>query len=157
MKEKFHKFRASWTYYIFQSIIATFSIFVVLLILRFSNAIVIASIGATVFIIFGMPNSVSARPRNVIGGHLTGLIFGSIFSFIPYSSHYEEMFLLALAVGFSMFVMVVMDTEHPPACGTALGIALLGFSWKVVITLLGSVILLSVIHVVFKKHIRDLI
>gem|GEM_PF-3680825 len=62
MKEKFHKFKASWFYYVFQSLIATHSIFIVLLILKFSNAIVIASIGATAFIVFAMPNSLTALP-----------------------------------------------------------------------------------------------
>ena len=161
MKKTFKKNKTElqkyWKNYIFQSVIATFSIFIVLLILRFSNAIVIASIGATVFVIFAMPGSITARPRSVIGGHLTGLIVGSLIFIIPFSSFYIGMLLLAASVGLSMFIMVMTDCEHPPACGTALGVAMLGFSWKVALTIIISSIILSIIHTVCKKIIRDLV
>ena len=37
------------------------------------HAVVIASIGATAFIVFTMPRNITAKPRRVIGGHLAGL------------------------------------------------------------------------------------
>ena len=143
--------------YLFQSLFATVSVFLILIILKFSNAIVIASIGATVFIVFAMPNSVSARPRSIIGGHLTGLLVGSLISLIPFSSFYIEMLILAASVGISMFIMVMIDCEHPPACGTALGIALIGFSWEIAFAVVIFSILLAAIHDIFKNVIRDLV
>ena len=161
MKKTFKKNKTElqkyWKNYIFQSVIATFSIFIILLILRFTNAIVIASMGATVFVIVAMPNSISARPRSVIGGHLTGLVVGSLISFISASYFYVDMLLLAASVGLSMFIMVMIDCEHPPACGTALGIALIGFSWKIAFAVVIFSILLAIIHVAFKNIIRDLV
>jgi len=161
MKKTFKKNKTElqkyWKNYIFQSVIATFSIFIILLILRFSNAIVIASIGATVFVIFAMPGSITARPRSVIGGHLIGLIVGSLIFIIPFSTFYVEMLLLAASVGLAMFIMVMTDCEHPPACGTALGVAMLGFSWKVALTIIIASIILSTIHTVCKQIIRDLV
>jgi CBS-domain-containing membrane protein len=161
MKKIFQKNKTElqkyWKNYIFQSVIATISIFFVLVVLKFSNAIVIASIGATVFIIFAMPGSISARPRSVIGGHLIGLIVGSLIFIIPFSTFYTEMLLLAASVGLAMFIMVVTDCEHPPACGTALGVAMLGFSLKVALTIIISSIILSIIHTVCKKIILDLV
>ncbi|MBN2017565.1 MAG: HPP family protein [Candidatus Cloacimonetes bacterium] len=146
-----------WKNYLFQSLFATVSVFLILIILKFSNAIVIASIGATVFIVFAMPNSVSARPRSIIGGHLTGLLVGSLISLIPFSSFYIEILILAASVGISMFIMVMIDCEHPPACGTALGIALIGFSWEIAFAVVIFSILLAAIHDIFKNVIRDLV
>jgi CBS-domain-containing membrane protein len=62
----------------------------------------------------------------------------------------------ALAVGASIFTMVVIDAEHPPAAGTALGVAITGITLKVFVAIIVSIILLSLIHVFFKSYIRDL-
>ena len=75
----------------------------------------------------------------------------------------HEMFMLpsiavySLSVGLAMFIMVVTDTEHPPAGATALGVSIHGFNIGVVITTLGSVIILSLIHHYFKRYLRDLV
>jgi hypothetical protein len=53
--------------------------------------------------------------------------------------------------------MVIIDTEHAPASGTALGVAITGFSLTALIGLLSSVIVLSLVHHFFKPCLRDLI
>lgn len=70
----FEKFRRYWKHYVFQCLLATFVVFIVLLALSLKNAVIISSIGATAFIIFAMPKMMTANPRNVIGGQATGLI-----------------------------------------------------------------------------------
>jgi CBS-domain-containing membrane protein len=60
------------------------------------------------------------------------------------------------AVGLSIFTMVVTDTEHPPASGTALGVAITGMHPDVLITVVLSIVLLSLIHHFFKPYLRDL-
>lgn len=156
MKKSFKKidreFRQHWKNYVLQSILATFSVFIVLYFLSLQHAVIIASIGATVFIIFAMPDSITAQPRNVIGGQLVGLFFGFLFSLFPQ----YPMIMYSLAVGASIFTMVVIDTEHPPAAGTALGVAITGITWEVFVAIVVSIILLSIIHVLFKPYIRDL-
>jgi CBS-domain-containing membrane protein len=52
--------------------------------------------------------------------------------------------------------MVVTDTEHPPAAGTALGVVMTGISLDVLITVVLSVVMLSLIHRFFKPYLRDL-
>jgi CBS-domain-containing membrane protein len=52
--------------------------------------------------------------------------------------------------------MVVTDTEHPPAAGTALGVAMTGISLDVFIAVISSIILLSLIHRFFRSHMKDL-
>ena len=160
MKKSFKKidreFRQHWKNYVLQSILATFSVFIVLYFLSLQHAVIIASIGATAFIIFAMPNSITAQPRNVIGGQLVGLFFGFLFSLFPQSVLIYSIIVYSLAVGASIFTMVVIDTEHPPAAGTALGVAITGISLDVFVAVCLSVILLSLIHVFFKPYIRDL-
>lgn len=159
MKKSFKKidreFRQYWKNYALQSILATIAVFIVLYFLSLQHAVIIASIGATAFIIFAMPNSITAQPRNVIGGQLVGLLFGFLFSQFPHSTVLYSM-IIYLAVGASIFTMVVIDTEHPPAAGTALGVAITGITLKVFVALSISIILLSLIHVFFKPYIRDL-
>ena len=69
-----------------------------------------------------MPKMVTANPRNVIGGHATGLIIGSLCFLIPHSTVINAALSCSLAVGLVIFLMVVTDTEHPPAAATALRI-----------------------------------
>jgi len=64
--------------------------------------------------------------------------------------------LYSLAVGTTIFTMVVIDVEHPPAAGTALGVAITGISLDVFIAVNMSIILLSLIRKFFKPYIRDL-
>jgi hypothetical protein len=55
-----------------------------------------------------------------------------------------------------MFLMVVFDIEHAPAAATAMGVAITGFSWHIVLTVVVSATLLALIHVVFRRYLRDL-
>lgn len=139
-----------------QSILATLSVFIVLYFLSLKHVVIIASIGATAFIIFAMPDSITAQPRNVIGGQLVGLFFGFLFSLFPHQALIYSVVVYSLAVGVSIFTMVVIDTEHPPAAGTALGVAITGITLEVFVAVSVSIILLSIIHVFFKPYIRDL-
>ena len=67
-----------WKHYVFQSLAASLSIFIILLFLTIQDAVIVASIGATTFIVFAMPKSLTAKPRNVIGGHIAGIMAGSL-------------------------------------------------------------------------------
>ena len=150
------EFRLYWRHYILQSLFATLAVFVVLYFLSLQNAVIIASIGATAFIVFAMPDYVTAQPRNVIGGHLVGLFWGFVFSLVPHAATIEDLVCYSLAVGLSIFTMVVTDTEHPPAAGTALGVAITGMSPNVLVAVILSIVLLSLMHRFFKPYLRDL-
>ena len=54
-----------------------------MLVLTMEHVVIIASIGATAFIVFLMPGNVTASPRRVIGGHVIGLISGYLVTLIP--------------------------------------------------------------------------
>ena len=134
-----------------------FTIAIVLAALTLENAVVVASIGASTFIVFAMPKSITAGARNVIGGHLVGLITGSLCALIPQPTSVLSIAVYSLAVGLSIFIMVVVDMEHPPAAGTALGVVITGFRWEVAIAIVTAVLVLSFVHFAFRRYIRDLV
>jgi hypothetical protein len=53
--------------------------------------------------------------------------------------------------------MAITNTEHPPAAGTALGIAAHEWSWQVVIFVFLSVVILSVVWWLLRSRLRDLV
>lgn len=71
------KFRKNaWTYF-FQCSLATITVLIVLVILDATlQTAIIASIGASSFIVFTAPNAFSAKTRSLIGGYATGIIAG---------------------------------------------------------------------------------
>jgi len=62
-----------------------------------------------------------------------------------------------LSVGITLFVMVVMDFEHPPAAGTALRMTLVGYTSSSAVPIIISVLILAFISYVAKPFLRDLI
>lgn len=150
------EFRQHWKNYVLQSILAAVALFIVLYFLSMQHAVIIASLGATAFIVFAMPANITAQARNVIGGHIVGLSCGFLFSLIPHPSLLSSLMVYSLAVGASIFIMVVTDTEHPPASGTALGVAMTGITLNVLIVVIVSVIIFAVIHRMCKPYLKDL-
>ena len=66
------------------------------------------------------------------------------------------MFIYALAVGLSIFLMTVTNTEHPPAASTALGVVAHVWSYEVVIFILLAAISLAIVRRLLRSHLRDL-
>ncbi len=148
--------RLYWVNYVFQSLLATGALLVAILVLTLQEAVVVASIGATVFIVFATPESLTAQPRNVVGGHVVGILSGALAHMIPHSTFTQSTTVYALAVGLSMFIMVVTDTEHPPASGTALRIAMSGSTLGLAAAIVASAAVLSLTHRLLRPYLRDL-
>lgn len=148
--EKFKKF---WKYYIWQSFLAAVAFFVIVLVLDKDKMVVISAMGATAFIVFALPNAVSAHSRNVIGGHLVGLVLGMIFFFIDIPYFYK----FPLVVGIAIFVMAALDVEHPPAVGTALAVLINEVSTDVLFIIIAAAVILSVCHYYLRHHLKDLV
>lgn len=155
-----NEFRSYWRYFVFKSLLAAFSIFLIVLVIGMQQEVIIASLGATAFIVFALPDKVTAQPRNVIGGHALGIICGHagwiLLGLIPGSGTIEQAAGMGLAVGLAIFIMVVFDMEHPPAAGTAFGIVTTGATIPVVSGVLFFAIALSVIRWVLRNKLRDL-
>jgi CBS-domain-containing membrane protein len=151
------EFRALWRHYLCQSLLATVVVSLVFWLLSAEEAVIVASIGATAFIVFTMPNAVTASSRRVVGGHMTGLLCGILGAFVLQHWIIPTVFAYSVTVGLSTFLMVALDFEHPPGSGTALGVAISGFSIKVFVAVLTSVVVLSLVHHYMKKYLKDLV
>ena len=147
------KFKELWFYYILQSFLAALSLFIIVLILGKEKMVVISSIGATGFIAFGMPKAVSAKTRNILGGHLVGVACGTIFYYtnMPYYIEYP------CVVGLAIFLMVALDVEHPPAAGTALAVVINEVSPAVFATIMTSALILSQCRYYLRHYLKDLV
>ena len=160
------QFRRQPRRYFVQGGLATIGMFAVLLFVdSFSDAALVAALGASVVIIFVHPTSKLAAPRAVVGGHLLGLLVGSVFSlilFAPPVSVFLEGFgalrdlALAASVGAVIVLMAITDTEHPPAGGTVLGMSTRVFDPSIFAIIIGAVIVLAVTKRVLRRYLRDL-
>jgi CBS-domain-containing membrane protein len=150
-------FRKHWKNYLYQSFLAWLALFVTLLVLNVKESpILVASIGATVFIVFAIPKSITAKPRNMIGGYIVGILTGLTFSLFDAGSPYVSYIQYSAAVALSIFIMVLTDTEHPPASGLALGFAIYGFLPRSIFVVMISVMIMSLAHNILEPHLKDL-
>jgi CBS-domain-containing membrane protein len=156
LRARWRNLGSRWRNYVWQSSCATVAVLAVLAVLDLQQAVIISSIGATAFIVFMKPRNPFAAPRNVIGGHLVGLVAGALCALIPHRSSLVAVALYALAVGLSLFTMVVTDTEHPPAAGTALSVVTLGPNRETVIAVVISIGLLVLIQRLLRRYLIDL-
>jgi CBS domain-containing membrane protein len=151
-----------WKNYLVQSLLGGAVMFLLFLFLSLQkDAVIIASIAATAFIVFATPDGFFALPKNIIGGHLTGLICGlSAALVLRYGFAQSNIIAVniaySLAIGASIFFMAAFNLEHPPAAGTALGVAIQGWSWQVIIAVVVSVALLSLVQPIAEKYLDDL-
>ena len=151
------KFPSYWKSYVLQSSYAAGTVFFITLLLS-ENPVVIASIGATAFIVFALPNNISAEPKRIIGGHFLGFFIGSCFAVFPFMHILLfKAIWFALSIGFTILLMVVLDFEHPPAAGTALGMTLVGYSSSAAIAIIISVLLLTIVAYLTKPYLEDLV
>jgi CBS-domain-containing membrane protein len=161
------KFRQNINRYIFQCSLATFTILLILLFLDvLEETAILASLGATAFIVFTMPNAYSSHPRRLVGGYCVGVVVGllcymlvssSFFSSLPVSQTVSVAVFGAIAVGIAIFVMVATDTEHAPAAGIALGLILNDWDFTTVIFIVTAVMLMAFVRRMLKPILLDLI
>jgi len=147
------KFKNLWKYYLLQSALATAVFSVLVITLGKENIVLISTMGATAFIVFAMPTTVFAKRKNVIGGHMVGLASGAIFYFtaLPYYFEYP------LAVGITIFLMVALDVEHPPAAGTALAVVINEITCNTFVTIMISAVVLSQWRYYLRHYLKDLV
>jgi len=166
MKVFDERFRRNKVRYISQCILATLSVFIVLLFLdAVADVAIIAALGASFFIAFTMPDKQVSKPRFLIGGYLVGIGAGCLCHYLsllallmqlPIIQGSSHMVFCAISVGLAIFVMVITNTEHPPAASLALGLVV-NFSYMTVVVVLIGIISLSVIRAVLRPILIDLV
>ncbi|MFD1332986.1 HPP family protein [Methylopila musalis] len=101
--------------------------------------LLIAPFGASCVLVFGVPASPLAQPRNVIGGHListaVGLVALALLGAGPLA--------FGLGVGAAIALMLVTKTTHPPAGADPIVVILAGASWPFLFSpvLVGAVVI----------------
>jgi CBS-domain-containing membrane protein len=152
--------------YIIQSLLAVIAVAVILYFVEtITQAAIVAALGASSFIVFAMPKTVAAEPRRLIGGHITGIVCGLICYYGCYTNPTETFFNsneiihwlpAAFAVGLSIFLMTILNFEHPPAAGTALGIVAHEWTWETIVFIVAFAVSLAIIGVLLKKYLKNL-
>jgi CBS-domain-containing membrane protein len=161
------KFRRYYRQYLFQALLATGAMACILLFVdSLSTAAIAAGLGSSVVGIFINPSGATARLRAVVGGHTMALLLGSAFSVILFAGPIEsfieahsqfQTLSMAFSVGLLILVMAVTDTEHPPAAGIVIGMSSRDWAPEVFGAILGALVLLAVIKLFLRQHIRDLL
>lgn len=138
--------------YISQCLIVTFFFWVILLLLDIVvKMAIVASLGATCFIIFTIPHKNASKTSYIIGGYSVGVVVGGICSLGLYFTHNVPLGLWgAIAIGLSMFLMVIFNFEHPPATAFALGLVTEGYDARTIII----VFMISTILLLVRKLLR---
>jgi len=152
--------------YIIQSLLAVVALAIILFFVEvLTHAAIVAALGASTFIVFAAPQSSTAQPRRLIGGHIVGLICGIVcyFTFLAgplgelsKDAEYIRWVAAAVTVGLSIFLMTISNTEHAPASGTALGIVAHEWSYQVIVFVLLAAIALSIVRMLLRGHLRNL-
>ena len=157
--------------YLGQVSLATVSLFVVVFVEELitgqigSQAVIVAAIASTAFLLFIMPHSRPSRPRNALGGHALALGVGVLFALLADTDTGRQTvggmavyfaMLAAGSVGLSMFLMAATNTEHPPAAGTALGVVGSGVSLDALLFVLLGVPMLVAVYLATKSRLINL-
>ena len=102
--------------------------------------LIAAPFGAAAVLVFAVPNSPLAQPRNLIFGNL----LGGIVSIVMVGLFGSEPWVMALSVATAIKIMQVTKTLHPPGGAVALVGVMSQTKWSFLFTpvLLGSIILL---------------
>lgn len=82
----------------------------------------VGSFGASAVLLYGVPNSPFAQPRNLVGGHVVSACSGVTCALVLAS---QPDIAAAVAVSLALLVMHLTRTIHPPGGATAL-IAVIG-------------------------------
>ena len=161
------KFSNNKLKYINQIVIATVITLLILLSLNvLPNDVVIASIGASLFMIFAVPHKNISRSKYVLGGYAVGCLVGVLCFALEHTDfvansillyNYEDELFGALAVGLTMFLMVVFQVEHPPAAAFSLGLVLHPWTWMTVIVTFFALTLALAYRQVCRHWMIDLI
>ena len=107
-----------------------------------NQPIIMGSFGASIFILFVLPDSPFAQPRNVIAGHFVSTLIGLIFYHLISSDWWS----MALALAFAIALMQYLRVPHPPAGSNPFIVFLRGANWGYLWmpTLIGSLLIVLV-------------
>ena len=104
--------------------------------------LVLGSFGASIFVLFILPDTPFAQPRNVIGGHFISTLVGLVFLHLISPDWWS----MALSLATALSLMQLLNVQHPPAGSNPFIVFLVGANWEFLFmpTLLGAILLVLV-------------
>jgi CBS-domain-containing membrane protein len=160
------RFFGNWRQYVLQCLFVTATMVVILALLdSVHETVLVAALGASSVVAFSAPSLRASRPRCLMGGYLVGVIVGCGMSLlvtatgglVSLDEHSSRILLGAIAVGLAMFIMVVTNTEHPPAAAIAFGLILHEWDIVTVAVVMAGITSISIIKEFVRRHLIDLL
>lgn len=151
--------------YIKQCLMATGVIIAVILAFDVDEqTVIIATLGATTFIVFAMSHSYASEPRRIYGGYAIGILIGLLVYYLemflmwidPSGFDGINIFLGGLAIGTSIFLMVFTNTEHPPAAGLSIGLLFNPWTVETIFVIIVAIFFLSTAKYFLRHWLIDL-
>lgn len=152
-------------YMIRQSALVFFVLGLILMMDEFLGGIVVASLGASSFILFVTPHKDASRAINLIGGYVFGSLSGVLLHFLHDALRafdFAGMDIVLVAVcaasaAATTFLMAWTGFAHPPAAALALGLAADANCLRTALIALLSVIGLCAARRLLRRHLKDLV
>ena len=129
------------------------------------SAIGASSVAASAFIVFALPASQVSMPHRIFGSYVIAIICGISWHFlIPYINDIFPIGAMparcvasAFSTGCTMLLMAMLDFEHPPAMGLALGLVMdVWDDWTLFIVII-AVLMLCVLKVMLRRWFINLL
>lgn len=123
------------------------------------------SLGSSAFLIFCMPNTLSAKIKNLFSGYTISAFLGILFYLWIHSSltagsathHYWVDMAAVVTMTLSMLIMALFRLEHPPAVGFSLGLIVEPWTLHTLLFLFLGIILLAICKKLLHPWLIDLI
>lgn len=127
-------------------------------------------LASSCYIVFITPRSVTAQPHRIVGGYIVGITVGVLTHLLlKWIKHHfslddgaittsEHLFWIsaALTVGIAMFIMVVLNIEHPPAVGLSLVLVLDIEHYGIILAILGAAMVLAILKKILNPWLVNL-
>jgi len=131
----------------------------------FTNIAVVSAVASSTFLTFCVPSSPLASTRNTVGSYVVALLVTLALSPFAHDPVFPVLLdhevvqdaLAAVAVGLTMLLMAVTNTEHAPAAGIALGLSLQPWTLEASAAILAMVALLAVVQVAARGRLVDML
>ncbi|MDR0222534.1 MAG: HPP family protein [Oscillospiraceae bacterium] len=141
------------------------SIGLIMTLYEFFGGIVVASLGASGFILFVTPHTQTSRAINLIGGYVCGSVSGVGFGYLHKALgvldfekfHVTLIIGCAAAAAFAMFLMVWKGVVHPPAAALALGLAADAKSVVTAAAAMVGIVILCGVRRLLSKYLKNLV
>lgn len=112
------------------------------------HPLLMAPLGASAVLAFGVPDSPLAQPRNIIGGHIVTTIVGLLALWALGAGWWVA----GPAVGVAIAVMQLSNTVHPPAGANPLVVLATGATWDYVfLPVVLSAVVLTFVAFIFNN------